>query len=93
MGKRLSAQYLHSSLDAGRYYDDAGTGLHIYVRKSGSKSWSQKLRFRGRQIELGLGSYPAVTLAEARRKALNPHKWNVKSPGLMPGDLVWQNPR
>ncbi|MDC0520942.1 site-specific integrase [bacterium] len=69
MGKRLSAQYLNSSLEAGRYYDDAGTGLHIYVRKSGSKSWSQKLRFRGRQIELGLGSYPAVTLAEARRKA------------------------
>ena len=69
MKKKLSAQYLNSNLEAGRYYDDSGTGLHIHVRKSGSKSWSQKIRFRGKQLELGLGSYPTVSLAEARRKA------------------------
>ena len=51
--KKLTAQYLNSNLTAGRYYDDSGTGLHIHVRKSGSKSWSQKLRFVGKQIELG----------------------------------------
>ena len=56
-------------MDAGRYYDDSGTGLHIYVRKSGSKSWSQKIRFGGKQLELGLGNYPMVSLAEARRIA------------------------
>ena len=65
--RKLSAQYLNSNLEAGRYYDDSGTGLHIYVRKSGSKSWSQKIRFGGKQLELGLGSYPDVSLAEARR--------------------------
>lgn len=65
--KKLSTQYLNSNIPAGRYYDDSGTGLHIYVRKSGSKSWSQKIRFGGKQIELGLGSYPIVSLAEARR--------------------------
>ena len=63
--KKLSTQYLNSNIPAGRYYDDSGTGLHIYVRKSGSKSWSQKIRFGGKQIELGLGSYPIVSLAEA----------------------------
>lgn len=67
--KKLTAQYLNSNLTAGRYYDDSGTGLHIHVRKSGSKSWSQKLRIAGKQIELGLGSYPTVPLAEARRMA------------------------
>ena len=67
--KKLTAQYLNSNLTAGRHYDDSGTGLHIHVRKSGSKSWSQKLRFAGKQIELGLGSYPTVPLAEARRIA------------------------
>ena len=67
--KKLTAQYLNSNLTAGRHYDDSGTGLHIHVRKSGSKSWSQKLRFAGKQIELGLGSYPTVPLAEARRMA------------------------
>lgn len=69
MAKKLTIQYLNSRLEAGRYYDSSGTGLHIHVRSSGSKSWSQKLRFRGKQIELGLGSYPSVSLAEARELA------------------------
>ena len=63
--KKLSTQYLNSNLQSGRYYDDSGTGLHIYIRKSGSKSWSQKIRFMGKQMELGLGSYPSVSLAMA----------------------------
>ena len=69
VAKRLTAQLLNTSMDAGRYYDDSGTGLHIYVRKSGSKSWSQKIRFGGKQLELGLGNYPMISLAEARRIA------------------------
>lgn len=69
MPKRLTAQLLNTSMAAGRYYDDSGTGLHIYVRKSGSKSWSQKIRFGGKQLELGIGNYPMVSLAEARRIA------------------------
>jgi integrase len=69
MPKRLTAQLLNTNMTAGRYYDDSGTGLHIYVRKSGSKSWSQKIRFGGKQLELGLGNYPMVSLAEARRIA------------------------
>ena len=35
-----------------------------------SKTWSQRIRINGRETNLGLGSYPAVTLAEARRRAL-----------------------
>ena len=67
--KKLTTQLLNSNLKAGRHYDDSGNGLHIYVRKSGSKSWSQKIRYNGKQLELGLGNYPAVPLAEARRIA------------------------
>ena len=69
MSKRLTAQLLNTNMEAGRHYDDSGTGLHIYVRKSGSKSWSQKIRFGGKQLELGLGNYPMVSLTEARRVA------------------------
>ena len=69
VSKRLTAQLLNTNMEAGRHYDDSGTGLHIYVRKSGSKSWSQKIRFGGKQLELGLGNYPMVSLAEARRIA------------------------
>jgi integrase len=67
--KKLTAQYLNSNLETGRYYDDSGTGLHIHVRKTGSKNWAQKIRYNGKQLELGLGSYPSVMLAEARRIA------------------------
>ena len=89
MSKKLSAQLLNSNMKAGRYYDDSGTGLHIYVRKSGSKSWSQKIRFGGKQLELGLGSYPMVSLAEARRiaaenKAIAAKGVNPKTERLKP---------
>ena len=66
---RTTQKHAEFAMAAGRYYDDSGTGLHIYVRKSGSKSWSQKIRFSGKQLELGLGNYPMVSLAEARRIA------------------------
>ena len=69
MSKRLTALELNKEMKVGRHYDDSGTGLHIYVRKSGSKSWSQKIRFGGKQLELGLRNYPMVSLAEARRIA------------------------
>ena len=88
MSKRLTAQLLNTNMEAGRHYDDSGTGLHIYVRKSGSKSWSQKIRFGGKQLELGLGNYPMVSLAEARRiaaenkarakRGINPKQERVK---------------
>ena len=91
--KKLSTQYLNSNIPSGRYYDDGGTGLHIHVRKSGSKSWSQKIRFGGKQIELGLGNYPMVSLAEARRiaaenktltaKGINP-KVERRKPKIIP---------
>lgn len=35
-----------------------------------SKSWAQRLRINGQPFNIGLGSYPRVTLAEAREKAL-----------------------
>ena len=38
--------------------------------KGFSKSWGQSVRIDGRRTTLGLGSYPVVTLAMARRRAL-----------------------
>jgi len=89
VAKRLTAQLLNTNMEAGRYYDDSGTGLHIYVRKSGSKSWSQKIRFGGKQLELGLGNYPRISLAQARRiaaenKALAESGVNPKLDGAKP---------
>lgn len=67
--KRLTTQFLNSNLDAGKYYDHSGTGLFIDVKESGVKAWSQRIRFNGKQLELGLGSYPNVPLSQARKAA------------------------
>lgn len=72
----LSASFVKRVSKPGRYGDGrGGHGLSVLVvrRKNGrlSKRWSQRIRIDGRETNLGLGVYPAVTLAEARRRALS----------------------
>ena len=52
----------------GRHAD--GNGLYLYVPRTGTRSWIQRLVIRGRKHELGLGSVHLVSLAEAREVAL-----------------------
>lgn len=51
----------------GRHAD--GNGLHCYVRPDGYCSWVQRITIDGKRCDLGLGSYPLVSLAEARESA------------------------
>ena len=51
----------------GRHY--AGETLYLMVWPSGKKSWVQRLTVKGKRADLGLGPYPAVSLAEARTRA------------------------
>lgn len=53
--------------EAGRYSD--GNGLLLVVRESGAKSWLWRGQANGRRRDIGLGTYPEVSLAEARDKA------------------------
>ena len=46
-----------------------GNGLYLRVWPSGSRSWIQRLVIQGKRTDLGLGSFPVVSLAEAREKA------------------------
>ena len=48
----------------GRHGD--GDGLYLNVAPSGSKSWVQRIVVDGRRRDIGLGPYPAVSLARAR---------------------------
>ena len=43
-------------------------GLYLEVSPGGSKRWFQRLKFGGVDTRIALGSYPAVSLADARRK-------------------------
>ena len=65
MGK-LTAGYVQrlKSTDKNRRYSD-GDGLSLVVRPNGSKAWQLRIK----KTDHGLGSYPTVKLAEARRKA------------------------
>lgn len=45
-----------------------GAGLHLLLTVKGSKLWRLAYRFAGKQMTLALGSYPAVSLQDARRK-------------------------
>ena len=74
--KKLTHASVNSVSTAGRYGDArGGHGLSLLVKETTipgrwSKTWSQSLRFNGSAVTLGLGAYPAVTLAMARAKAL-----------------------
>ncbi|MBT3832705.1 MAG: integrase arm-type DNA-binding domain-containing protein, partial [Gammaproteobacteria bacterium] len=43
-------------------------GLHLLVKKSGSKYWRMKYRFGDKEKTLAFGVYPETSLAEARDK-------------------------
>lgn len=45
-----------------------GNGLHLLVNPNGSKLWRLRYRFDGKQLMIGFGSYPEVSLASARDK-------------------------
>ena len=64
---RLSATKVKALSDPGRYSD--GDGLYLYIGKTGSKSWVQRITIDGRRRDIGLGGYPGVSLAQARRRS------------------------
>ena len=75
-GLPLSDTFCVRVREPGRYGDGGrgGHGLYLKVQifTNGriGRAWGQRVRINGRPTNLGLGSYPAVTLAEARRRAI-----------------------
>ena len=54
--------------DARPYKLVDGQGLHALVQTSGSVLWQQRYRFEGKERTASHGSYPLVSLLEARKK-------------------------
>ncbi len=63
----LSAVFVQSVQETGTYSD--GGGLNLRVEDSGTKYWFQLVSIDGERRNLGLGGYPTVSLAEARKAA------------------------
>ena len=51
-----------------------GRGLYLHVMPSGTRSWVFRYKLAGKSHWMGLGAYPAVSLAEAREKAIEQRK-------------------
>ena len=64
---KLSATRVKALRDPGRYSD--GDGVHLFIGKNGRKSWVQRITVDGRRRDIGLGGYPTVSLAQARKRA------------------------
>ena len=72
--QQLTETFVSTVSAPGRYGDGrGGHGLSLLVKESStgtlSKYWSQRLRSDGKPFNIGLGTYPAVTLAKARELA------------------------
>ena len=66
MGK-LNPKQVENLSEPGTYED--GDGLRLEVKPSGSKSWTLRFQLAGRRREMGLGSFPEVSLKKARQDA------------------------
>lgn len=64
---RLTAKEVKDARTPGRIPD--GGGLYLQVGPNGSKSWLFVYRWDGKRPEVGLGAFPAIGLADARRQA------------------------
>ena len=81
--KRLNATFVKAVRRPGRYGDGrGGHGLSLLVKPTTSgrlsKTWAQRLRIDGRAVNVGLGPYPVVTLADARKAALENRRVTFK---------------
>lgn len=68
--------------------DREGCGLQLRVTQTAAgvtKAFQQRMTLRGKQITVGIGTYPQITLSEAREKAITNIKL-VRDDENPPGD-------
>ena len=65
----LTAARVRTVKEPGEYTD--GNGLTLRVDQRGNRRWLQRISIHGKRRNVGLGSYPNVSLAEAREAAID----------------------
>lgn len=69
MSTAFSDSFIRNIKTTGRYTDAATQGLNLQVKVNGGKYWAMRYLFQDRRYDLSLGSYPNVSLKEARVRA------------------------
>ena len=68
---RLTDKFVKNTTQIGRHTDDNLTGFMLFVRNGKRKmykQWVYRYQTGGKRLDFGLGSYPCVSLAEARKR-------------------------
>ena len=55
------------TLPKGKYHD--GKGLYVSISSQGRGKWSYRYRINNKSREMGLGTFPEVSIVDARQKA------------------------
>lgn len=66
---KLDFQTVKNIKQPGRYTDALVKGLHVWVKPNLTKYWIFRYTYKGKQHNISLGSFPALSIAEARIKA------------------------
>lgn len=69
LAKPLAAIEVSRLVEPGLHFVGTVPGLALAVAPTGARSWVLRVSVGGKRRDLGLGGYPAVTLAEAHKKA------------------------
>ena len=76
---KLSADFIRTA-PAGKHSD--GGGLWFIEREYGGAQWMQRVTVHGRRREMGLGGFPAVSIADAQKLS---ERWrNMAAAGCDP---------
>ena len=67
--KKLTARFVETINEPGKYYD--GNGLFLRIYPAGSRNWVQRVTIRGKRKELGLGNANLISLADIRETAID----------------------
>jgi integrase len=70
---KLNARFVETA-KPGKHGDASTKGLQLVVSPTGAKKWVLRFMSQSKAREMGLGSYPEVSLADAREKALAARK-------------------
>jgi len=69
VGVELSAKAVQNLSIPGRHAVGGVAGLRLQITKAGARSWILRVNVGKKRRDIGLGGYPSVTLAQARKKA------------------------
>ena len=87
MSSAFTDTFIRNLKTVGRYTDSATQGLNLQIKKAGGKYWTFRYQYQCKRHDLGLGTYPTISLKEARSRAINAR--NKVNQGQQP-DATWR---